>query len=547
MDFWNRSWTQIKAYLAGLSYSEKAVALLAAALLLVVFIWLTQYWSRPELTPITQFAGDRQPQAIVKLQNAGIKVTQTGGQLLVPADKLYDAMAVLVQADLMSPDTTVAFDEYIKRQSPLYTNAQSARDFLITKQKVLGQLLARMEGVRHADVQLSIPDDRGFGSAAPKPTASVALEMQGRAAVNKGLVEAVAGLVAGANSPMLPQDVTVVDTNHGRSWTVGSPLDALPSTTLEMLKTLEDHFREKIDSTLSYIDRRIINVTVQIDPTVISKINKTAYEKSEPLLSESNVTSHRSDAGAGSGEPGVRTNVGDDSNASGAGGSSEEKTETHTTYAEKPVVEQSQETRAGNLPKQVSVTVNVPRSYFIKLYHLGQPADAKDPDDAALQKLVPAELLQIEGQVQNLINTDTTKGTVKVYMIPDSGAPQVVATSATGPVAGLTGALDANWAKPVGLGLLALVSLGLMFGMVRKATRQPAMPSVEELAGIPPALPTEDELIGEADETDPSMAGIELNEDELRSRKIAEQIGELVKGNPAEAASLIRRWVRTDQ
>jgi flagellar biosynthesis/type III secretory pathway M-ring protein FliF/YscJ len=113
--------------------------------------------------------------------------------------------------------------------------------------------------------------------------------------------------------------------------------------------------------------------------------------------------------------------------------------------------------------------------------------------------------------------------------------------------AGLSGALENGWAKPLGLGVLALVSLGLMLGMVRKATRTPPMASIEELAGVPPTLPAEDELVGEADETDPSMAGIELNEDELRSRKIAEQIGELVKGNPAEAASLIRRWVRTDQ
>ena len=546
MDLWQRYWTQIKAYLAGLSYSEKAVALMATVILVVVFFGLMLYWAKPELVPITQFAGDRQPQALVKLQAAGIKAVQTGGQLLVPADKQYDAMAVLVQADLMSPDTTAAFADYIKRQSPLYTNSQSARDFQITKQAVLGKLIGRMASVRHATVMISIPEDQGFGVSAPKPTASVSIQMQGSAQVNKAMVEAVAGLVAGANSPMRSQDVIVVDENHGRSMTVASPEDMLPSATLETLRNLEEHFREKVDSTLAYIGAgRIINVSVQIDPMVVRKTDSTTYEKSEPLLSEKQRTTKRTDA-TGAGEPGVRSNNGADINAGGPAGSSEETTEKSTTYGEKPLTERAQETLVGNLPKQVSVTVNVPRSYFVKIYKQSQP-EAKDPDDAALQKIEPAELAQIESQVQNLINTESAKGTVKAYVIPDSGVLQAAPPAGVGVSASLSGALENGWAKPLGLGVLALVSLGLMLGMVRKATRTPPMASIEELAGVPPTLPAEDELVGEADETDPSMAGIELNEDELRSRKIAEQIGELVKGNPAEAASLIRRWVRTDQ
>jgi flagellar biosynthesis/type III secretory pathway M-ring protein FliF/YscJ len=43
------------------------------------------------------------------------------------------------------------------------------------------------------------------------------------------------------------------------------------------------------------------------------------------------------------------------------------------------------------------------------------------------------------------------------------------------------------------------------------------------------------------------MAGVELDEDDMRHRKIAEQIAEMIRGNPGEAATLVRKWVRTEE
>jgi flagellar M-ring protein FliF len=201
--------------------------------------------------------------------------------------------------------------------------------------------------------------------------------------------------------------------------------------------------------------------------------------------------------------------------------------------------------------QQVSVTVNVPRSYFVKLFKQGKPETTPDPDDAALETIRQAQITQIQAQVEPLIASSTNKGVVKAYMIPDRAgvamAGMATVAGGGGGGASLNGALDSTWIKPAGLSMLALVSLAMMFAMVRKATRQQPMPSVEELAGVPPTLPAEDDLVGEADETEASMAGVELDEDELRTRKIAEQIGEMVKANPAEAASLVRRWVRTEE
>ena len=142
--------------------------------------------------------------------------------------------------------------------------------------------------------------------------------------------------------------------------------------------------------------------------------------------------------------------------------------------------------------------------------------------------------------------TAEADGVVKAHMYYDSVASAAITAGVAQP-GGMVSLFDSSWMKTVGLGALALVSLAMMMGMVRKATQRPPMPSAEELAGLPPTLPTDEDLVGAADESDPSMAGVELNEEELRSRKIADQIGEMVRANPTEAATLIGRWVRTEE
>ncbi len=73
------------------------------------------------------------------------------------------------------------------------------------------------------------------------------------------------------------------------------------------------------------------------------------------------------------------------------------------------------------------------------------------------------------------------------------------------------------------------------------------LPSLEDLAGVPPTLPTDDELIGEVEEGESDMSGLLIDDALLESQKMAEQIAELIKTNPEEATQLIHKWVDEDQ
>lgn len=548
MEFVQRYFLQAKAFLGQVSAATRWL-ITCLLVILVLSGWLImQYAGSPELVPISQFATDREPEIVTRLSTAGIEVRSESGRLWVPADQYDRALVVLASGDLMATDTTAAFDEMILRQSPWQSTAQNAQAFLLAKQKVLGQIVSKMAGVRRASVMLSMPERQGFGQTHVRPSASVNMVMEGRRPVDKSMVEAVAGLVSGAVAEMEPTDVVVIDANKGRQFTVKSPNDMLPGETFELVQQLEQRYRAKISDALSYIPGLIVAVNLQMDPVRSKQIEEFGYEQTEPLRSEFSRETERRDVST-QGEPGVRSNTGLNIAGGGSTGSTDTTAETRNDYADKNLTRRVHMTEVGHFADQVAVTVNVPRPYFVGVYLQANPEETESPGNEQLQAIIDEQLTKIQAQVEPLITTGQNRGEVRVHMIPDR--QEVMALAGLGVIGsessgGVVTLLESSWVKPVGLAALGAVSLGIMFGMVRKAARTPELPSIEELAGIPPVLPGEDDLIGEADESDASMDAQELGDDELAVRKIANEISDMIKGNPAESLSLLNRWVRHD-
>ena len=354
------------------------------------------------------------------------------------------------------------------------------------------------------------------------------------------MVQALAALVSGAVAEMEPTDVKVII--DGRISRVDDENDLLPTTMMEFVGKKEQITRDKIlYETLNYIPGVLVAVNVLVDPTRTKLEKAWEYEKTEPLrIEESEETSRKETVDAG--EPGGRSMMSMDI-ADGTGTGSEElTTRERREYNNKGLIAESHTTSAGHTVKQINVSVGVPRGYFAQLFKAQNPEAAGDPTDADLQQIIGAQLTQIKKKVMPL-TVAKEEGQVLVDMIPDL----MLQTAGLGAATGIGAMLESGWAKPVGIGVLALVSLALMLGMVRKATRAETLPSVEELAGVPPRLSSDEELVGEVEETEMSMAGVELNEAELKSRKMAEQISDLIRTNPAEAGSILSQWVKPDE
>jgi flagellar biosynthesis/type III secretory pathway M-ring protein FliF/YscJ len=102
-------------------------------------------------------------------------------------------------------------------------------------------------------------------------------------------------------------------------------------------------------------------------------------------------------------------------------------------------------------------------------------------------------------------------------------------------------------ADKVVLGVLGVAAMGMMVAMVRKAGRRAEMPTAEELVGLPPALESTSDLVGEVEAANEALAGIEVDDSQLQSQQMLEQIGALIKENPNSAARLLNRWIEVEE
>lgn len=553
MEFFRKAWATIQVQLNKLPATSRWLMGSLLIILVMTGFLILQYAGQAETVSIMPAGSDRAPAVLARLQSAGIRAENKAGQIFVSVEKRDEAYAVLAEGDLLSDNLSGVFDDMIKNQTPWTSNLQNQQAFLLAKRAWLGKVIGKFAGVRSADVILDVPRNDGFGATHVRPSASVNVIMRGNNTVTRRLTESIAGMVSGAISEMKPEDVVVIDANQGRQYTVKKGSSGLSEDTIEQYQALEQYHREKIAEVLRYIPGVIVAVNVRTDTVLDRVVSETKYTP-EPLRKtvEEEVKSRDSTAG---GEAGVKPNGGMSIDSGGAAGSASETTRTETEYSDTKVTKQENTKYAGQGTKQISVTVNVPESYFAGLARQAKDPAQKDAEvtRAEIEKKRAEFLPQIEAQVKPLIAAES-EGVVAVSMIPDLRmvlGPGGIDAPGGGGGAGAVGLFSSvgeysGVIKPVGLTLLAVASLGLMFSMVKKATQQTPMPSIQELAGVPPPLTVEEDLVGEADATDATMAGVELNEEEIRTRRIADQIGEMVKSNPTEAAGLFNRWIRKE-
>jgi len=82
--------------------------------------------------------------------------------------------------------------------------------------------------------------------------------------------------------------------------------------------------------------------------------------------------------------------------------------------------------------------------------------------------------------------------------------------------------------------------------MVRRVGKRLELPSAEELVGIPPALDQDGDVLGEAEEAQAALSGIELSDEDMQRKQMLDQVATFVKDSPEDAATLFQRWMVTE-
>ncbi len=553
-----RKLQSVGAQLTALPVTARMLIIALMVILAMSLFLVAQITGRPSMVPLPlSLDGDKRTAVLAHLEQTGTPYQERAGKLVVPADRMHTVLTELSASEVVGVadwDWSKIMDD----DSPFLTREQNRRRWMVTKMSILSGLITGFNGIERATVVIDQPDKVGFGPTHVAPTASVTVVPRGEG-LSPHTIEAIANLVAGAHPGMKADNVRIIDAKSGTSHTA-RPEDLLASSIHDQVKQSAEHrLKGDIEAFLAYIAGVTVAVNVMPDTrTVIRRTDDYDEPTIAPMDSERSLITSQTQFSAQ--EPGVGLNTGANIGGGGAGGSlssaerSRERTEARYGADQSHITD-----KKGNAYK-INVSVLVPRLYFIALYRLNRNDAQAVPDSAALDQLVTIETAKIKASLMPLIDTapypGAQAGEVVVSMMGGMFATVAVAPGLAAPVVGggassagglVAAPFDGNLLKYLLLTGLSLLSLAMMFMMVRKAGSQSRLPTAQEIVGVPPPLPTDQsEVVGEAEESAPAMEGLELDEQALRQKQMLGQISNMVRQNPDEVANLLRRWIRVE-
>lgn len=573
MDQLRRVIESVRSAYESLRPTHKLLALSLATVLGMTLFLVSEYSSRSSMVPLmsASYSADEQAQAEQYLKEKGIDYENgPDGSIMVPAGQQIRIMGGLAEEGRLPGDTSLMFRNLIDRYSWTMTSSDKDRAYQLTLQNELARALTAWSSITKATVILNLPDTRTLGRPSEKPTASVSVVPAG--SFSQKNADAIAAFVAGASRGLVIEDVRVTDTS-GRQYKAATDDQITATTTQELQAHVERRHQNKIYELLSpQIPGVIVAVTAQVDATrtqTTRDIGLAEGDGTVSVLTEQNRTSNENSGSTNGGGAGVRANVQADISTGGAVGSSSSESDSTAKFQSKIGTEVKQIVDPRGFAKKVSAVVNVPRAYFAEIWRMEQqrlaaaddtvepPVEGIDPTDTQISAIRDAELTRIEEEVAKLIdmssNDGAVAGDVSVSMMQLT--PTTLMTTGEQQSAGFLGLGGGSASgggvngaiKTLGLGGLAVLALGLMVFTALKANKTEDLPSAEELVGIPKALESDNEIIGEADGTDPPLEGIELSDDEMHHRRMESQVGEVVRERPEDVAGIITQWMGEDE
>lgn len=574
--------------LGRLSVSQKLLIGSIAIILLMVLLLVSVYAGRADMKPLYpgQPAEVQQSAARILATSGIAHKTGPSGEILVASDQQASAMALMAQSGAGPANTELVFDNILKSQNWINTKEQNRQIYNLMRNNWLAGVIGKFNGVKSAQVLVDVPEQVGFGAPARPAKASVTLFSGTGKAIPQETVDAAARFVAGSVAGLEVERVEVIDGTSGRPRAVTNEREPAAASARENARQIEKDWKQKIVNLLPGIDGVAVEVTAVVD----ASRSRAQVNTNMPLGQGSVSTPKREITGgmtenqaAAAAEPGLRSNVGADVVQSGQGRASTraQQTSEETEYAVAFGTRTEHIDDPGGRVRSLAATVAVPRAFILGLIQrdaaaannaqAGGTQTASNttaapamPSEQEIQARFAAERTSIEALLKPHFRMETSKGEVVqgevvVALMSGEGVGGGSAASFGGGGAGggggggLGGSLGTVWAMGGGmldkvvLGVLAVVALGMMMLMVRKTGRTVEIPTMQELVGAPPPLETDNDIVGEADESETAMAGILVNDDEIKVQKMREQVAELVKNQPEMAVKVLNRWIQTEE
>ncbi|MCU0306371.1 MAG: flagellar M-ring protein FliF [Thermoleophilia bacterium] len=459
-----------------------------------------------------------------KLQSLGVKyqLTEGGGTVQVPADKVDQARLDLAQSNLLGGGGGVGF-EIFDRQSLGATDFTQKVNLVRAMEGELARTIARVEPVEAATVNIAMPQERLFTSEQQPVTASVLLNLRTGATLDAGQVKGVTNLVAMSVPGLKPANITITDEKGNiLSGTGADTAVAGANSRMAIEASYERTVQSRLDAMLATIvgpGLAVAQVDADLDLNRVQRDSETYNPRSvTPLQREESNEQMQSQGGAAAGTAGATANTpGAYPAAAGSQGDTRYK---KTTTNVRNGVDRVRETiteAPGTVTRQ-SISVQV-----------------SDKVDAAM---IP----KIQNAVQAAVGFNPQRDEISVQSMTfaqtdPSAAPAGAGASATkageAPAAGMD---VIGMAKTGGVILGVLLMLFLVSRSLKRRQRgiEGRLPELLAHGPVPVA-----ELGAATAGTPEERRRLEIE----RKSSLQEQMEDLATNRPEDVAQLLRGWL----
>ncbi len=555
MERLRRLLTFIQSRMSVLTLSQRLAIGLCAALIAGSFLWMLQWSSTPDLTPLVtrdfSYAELDAAEKAVKANNIPYEVH--GTTLFVRAADRHNALRILHAANALPEGSLFDMAAAVADQNPFQAPEQRMYSQNYAMGNELAKIIATAPFVKDARVLINPRTKRRLGGASDIPTASVALNLEPNHELNEGMVDGFAKLVAGAVAGLKPQNVAITDVRTGRSYNVPAADDLLSFDALGMEQKREEHLRSKILANLADVPG--VRVAVRVELDTVKRVTQKLKHDAPQTKTES---SHSSESAGESRptEPGVQANLGTAvTNSGGGGGNTSEETKVENF---EPKVSQTETIE--QMPfavKKVTAAIGIPRSFIAGVFKLRNPDQPEPKDsDPAFTSLREEQIKRVRASVEKIVMARNPED-VEVDVYPDvewsvEGGSWSRAPGGTGVVQAGADGLDPlgllrTYGPQAGLGVLALMSLFMVSRIANRASRAASGVAAMDIAGGPsgdePLLASGAYPIGQAAVSESVLTGREVDVETLRYQELGEEVSKLVEKDPEGSAQLIRRWI----
>lgn len=282
-DYLKRVFSQIQAFISGLSPAKKVSVIVTTSAIVVVisglFLWAGKSSYRPLMTNLNPEDATNIIR-ILRDKRIPFQVDPTGRNIEIPPESVYDLRLELATMGLPQ-SSTVGYELFDKQSIGTTSYVQKIN----RKRALEGELMrtiGTVKGVRRSRVHLAMPDKSTFIEDQKKTTASVVVDLEPGTVLSDKQVYGIGTLVAKAVEGMEIADVSIMDSN-GKVLSKASrdPMVALSADQIDFKTKYEEDREKSIDDMLSRIvgeGRVVVKVSAEFDFSRMSE-TQTTYDQ----------------------------------------------------------------------------------------------------------------------------------------------------------------------------------------------------------------------------------------------------------------------------